>query len=54
MPTPPQPPPHFASSDDAVFDAWLRRALVQAHDSVLQDPVPERLLRILQTPSQNS
>ncbi len=54
MPTPPPHPPLFAASDDVAFDAWLRRALILAHDSVLQDPVPERLLRILQQPSQSS
>ena len=47
LPKPPPHPPMSMPSDDATFDAWLRRALVEAHDAVLHDPVPDRLLRIL-------
>ena len=49
----PKPQPHLPMSmpsDDVSFDAWLRRALTEAHDAVLHDPVPDRLLRILREP----
>ena len=39
--------------NDAAFDAWLRRQLTAAHDRVLHEPVPERLLRILGDPPTN-
>ena len=50
LPKPPLHLPMSMPSDDASFDAWLRRALLKAHDAVLHDPVPDRLLRILQDP----
>ena len=51
LPKPPLHLPMSMPSDDASFDAWLRRALTEAHDAVLHDPVPDRLLRILQDPT---
>ena len=51
LPKPPLHLPMSMPSDDASFDAWLRRALTEAHDAVLHDPVPDRLLRILQDPA---
>ena len=34
--------------DDAAFDAWLRRELHSLHGTVLSEPVPEHLLRVLE------
>jgi hypothetical protein len=39
------PPP---SKDDPVFDRWLRNELGRLHNDVLQEPVPDRLLQIIQ------
>lgn len=45
-----RPMPTLAAApplDDAALDAWLGRALRAAHDGILAEPVPERLLAIL-------
>lgn len=34
--------------DPAGFDRWLRRELGRLHNDVLNEPIPERLLRIVQ------
>jgi len=51
LPTRPSPPalPPLAlqQSEEPEFDAWLRRHLGGLHSDVLTEPVPERLLRLL-------
>jgi hypothetical protein len=37
--------------NDTAFDAWLRRSLTATHDWVMHEPIPDRLLQILKTPS---
>jgi hypothetical protein len=34
---------------DAVFDRWLRSELTRLYDSALSEPLPEELLRLLQS-----
>jgi hypothetical protein len=39
----------FASMrTDWEFDLWLQRELGRLHDDVLQEPVPEKLLQVLE------
>ena len=45
FPTPLRPVP--LRQDEADFDRWLRVELNRMHSDVLQEPVPEQLLRIL-------
>ena len=47
------PLPVANGSNDAVFDAWLRHQLAATHDRVLQEPIPDRLLQILEGPRGN-
>jgi hypothetical protein len=47
LPRPAAPP----RPNDAAFDAWLRRQLNAAHDRVLHEPIPERLLQVLKKSS---
>ena len=37
-----------AAKDTALFDNWVRRELVRLHGSVLQEPIPDRLRRIIE------
>lgn len=34
--------------DEAAFDAWLKDSLQKLYGDVLAEPVPERLLRIIE------
>lgn len=36
------------SCDPADFDRWLRQELAQLYNDVLLEPIPERLLRIIE------
>lgn len=33
---------------DAAFDLWLQRSLHQLFDKVAKEPIPERLLRLIE------
>ena len=37
-----------AAEDTALFDNWVRRELARLHGSVLQEPIPDRLRRIIE------
>jgi len=41
------------SCEPADFDRWLRRELGRLHNDVLNEPIPERLLRIIQESGRN-
>lgn len=49
----PQPSPPRAAApppkDDSAFDRWLRQELGRLHDDVLREPVPDRLLHIVES-----
>jgi Anti-sigma factor NepR len=34
--------------NDAVFDGWLNHHLSQLYDPVIQEPIPEDLLKLLE------
>jgi hypothetical protein len=40
-------PSTVPQAESAEFDAWLRGHLAHVHAAVLTDPVPDRLLRLL-------
>jgi hypothetical protein len=35
------------AASDAVFDSWLENKLKSAYSSVLEEPIPEDLIRLL-------
>jgi hypothetical protein len=41
------PPPQ----EDPVFDRWLKRELGRLHNTVLEEPIPDRLLQIIESAS---
>jgi hypothetical protein len=45
-------PPRAAApplKDDSAFDRWLRQQLGRLHDDVLHEPIPDRLLHIVES-----
>lgn len=55
MQSAPQPvPPRFAAPpppEDPAFDRWLKRELGRLHNDVLEEPIPDRLLHIIESAS---
>ena len=45
IPPPPASPP---PPDNRDFDRWLQRELGRLHNDVLYEPIPDRLLRIIE------
>jgi hypothetical protein len=49
----PQPSPQRAASslpkDDPAFDRWLQQELGRLHNDVLREPIPDRLLDIIES-----
>ena len=42
------PPAGPAAPDNRDFDRWLRRELGRLHNDVLREPIPDRLLSIIE------
>ncbi len=46
-PRAPRTPARQPSGSDEVFDTWLENKLKSAYSSVLDEPIPEDLIRLL-------
>lgn len=42
------PTPESRKKRDKAFDLWLKRGLHQMFDNVVNEPVPEELLKLIQ------
>jgi hypothetical protein len=46
-PRTPKPATKKPTENDALFDTWLENKLKTAYSSVLEEPIPEDLIRLL-------